>query len=162
MAELISASTVSGSLIETNQLGEIIASALQPGLLVTLKGTLGAGKTFLVQAIAETLGLDRKSVVSPTFTLIQVHRGRLELVHIDAYRIADDDQYFELGIDEYIDSDGVVAMEWAEKFDALLPDDRLQIEIDVLDEHQRRYTIRWPASDCLANQVGSVLKDALG
>jgi len=155
----------SGGVEQTQAFGMQIAAALQPGVLITLKGTLGAGKTNLVQAIAAGLEIDRSHVNSPTFALIQIHQGRLQLVHIDAYRIADDDQYLELGIDEYIDSPAVVAMEWAEKFTDLIPADRLAIEIEVADETRRLIRLTWPDSESTASTastVGRKLSQAMG
>ena len=69
---------------QTAQIGQLIGSSLLPGTTLGLEGTLGAGKTNLVQAIADSLGIDRSSVVSPTFTMIQLYRGSESLVHIDA------------------------------------------------------------------------------
>ena len=129
------------SIEATRALGQLIGRSLESGLLIALEGTLGAGKTNLVQSIAEGLQVARSQVVSPTFTLIQVHQGRLPLVHIDAYRIADEDQYIELGIDDFFDGTHVVAMEWAEKFDRILPEDRLAIEIEVAGSEQRVFRV---------------------
>lgn len=147
------------SLQETAELGKAVGRVIQSGLLITLQGTLGAGKTNLVQSIAEGLQIDRSSVVSPTFTLIQVHQGRMPLVHIDAYRIADEDQYLELGIDEYFDGEHVVAMEWAEKFVEMLPLDRLDIRIDVTGDSQREFHFQW-TDDCeAAASIVEALRD---
>jgi tRNA threonylcarbamoyl adenosine modification protein YjeE len=130
---------------DTRRLGATIAGCLHAGTLIALQGTLGAGKTSLVRAMAAALGVDPKTVVSPTFTMIQVYPGRLPIVHIDAYRIGDEDEFLELGIHEYLDDESVVvAMEWADRFADLLPADHLQIEIEVLGETGRRFSISWP------------------
>ena len=92
---------------------------LPPGTTVALCGTLGAGKTRLVQAIAEGLGVNRRDVVSPTFVLIQEYRGRRMIYHIDAYRLRDDDEFQQLGPDEYFESDGLVLIEWADRVEAV-------------------------------------------
>ena len=144
MSERQSFSIICDDLDATRRVGVLIGKALVPGICIALQGTLGAGKTNLVQAIASALGVERKSVTSPTFTMIQVYSGRLQLVHIDAYRIADEDEFFELGIDEYLEDDSVVAMEWAEKFQSLLPDERLDIAMDILGETKRQITFSWP------------------
>ncbi len=151
-----------GNLEATRQLGTALGRALPAGVCLALTGTLGAGKTNLVQAIASGLGVPCNQVVSPTFTMIQTYRGRLPLVHIDTYRIADDDEFFELGIDEYLDDgEAVVAIEWANRFESLLPADRLQIDIEVLDESSRLVNFRWPAQPGLASTAGQGLRQAL-
>ena len=161
MTESESIKIICRDLADTKRVGGLIGECLRPGVTIALQGTLGAGKTNLVQAIAESLNVDRKTVVSPTFTMIQVHRGRLTLVHIDAYRIADEDEFFELGIDEYLENDSVVAMEWAEKFSELLPMDRLEIAIEVVDETVRNLTISWPASESTARETGHAIRTGL-
>jgi len=142
---------------QTAQIGQLIGSSLLPGTTLGLEGTLGAGKTNLVQAIADSLGIDRSSVVSPTFTMIQLYRGSESLVHIDAYRISDEDEFFELGIHEYLEDDSIVAMEWSDRFGDLLPDDRLTIRIDVLDEQCRNIVISWPDHSETAERVGQTI-----
>ncbi len=138
----------------TRNLARTIARHLWPGAVVTLQGTLGAGKTFLVQSIAESLGIDRRRVTSPTFALIQQYTGRLDLVHIDAYRISDEDEFVALGIDEYFNGDSVVLIEWAEKFADCLPEDRLAISITVLDEQRRTFRISWPQDSARSVEAG--------
>ena len=107
----------------TAALGHALADVLPPGTTVALCGTLGAGKTRLVQAIAEALGVDRRDVVSPTFVLIQEYRGRRTIYHIDAYRLRDEDEFQQLGPDEYFESDGLVLVEWADRVEGSLPRD---------------------------------------
>jgi len=125
----------------TAALGAALADALPDGTMVALCGTLGAGKTRLVQAIAEACGIDRRSVVSPTFVLIQEHHGRRTLYHIDAYRIADEDEFDQLGVDEYFESDAVTLVEWADRVEACLPRDRIEIRIEVTGPQSRRFEI---------------------
>ncbi len=157
MNELQTCTVESHSVGDTERIGGLVGSCLEPGVTIALNGTLGAGKTNLVQAIAESLRIDRKSVVSPTFTMIQVHQGTYALVHIDAYRIADEDEFFELGIAEYFESDSIVAIEWAGKFADLLPENQIEIEIRVLDESSRRFRFSWPSTAGIASQVGQAL-----
>ena len=126
----------------TATLGRALAAVLPPGTTVALCGTLGAGKTRLVQAIAEALGVDRREVVSPTFVLIQEHRGRRTIYHIDAYRLRDDDEFQQLGPDEYFESDGLVLIEWADRVEGSLPRDYVEIRIEVTGAESRRFEIR--------------------
>ena len=126
----------------TTTLGHALADVLPPGTTVALCGTLGAGKTRLVQAIAEGLGVNRRDVVSPTFVLIQEHRGRRMIYHIDAYRLRDDDEFQQLGPDEYFESDGLVLIEWADRVEGSLPRDYVEIRVEVTGVESRRFEIR--------------------
>src|SRR5271156_3088534 len=107
----------------TTALGHALARTLPPGTTVALCGTLGAGKTRLVQAIAEALGVSRRDVVSPTFVLVQEYYGQRTIYHIDAYRLRDDDEFQQLGPDEFFESDGLVLIEWADRIEQSLPRD---------------------------------------
>ena len=100
---------------ETAALARELASTLDAGSVVFLVGDLGAGKTAFVRGLAEGLGVAPEEVSSPTFTLIQEYRGgRLPLLHVDLYRLDDRREIEELGLEE-LGSDGVVAIEWADK-----------------------------------------------
>ena len=126
---------------DTVKLGHALAAALAPGSVVALNGTLGAGKTRLVQAIAEALGVDRHEVVSPTFVLLQEYHGTRSIYHVDAYRIRDDDDFWQLGMDEYFAAGGLVFIEWAERVARCLPSKIVEITIEVTGETTRRFTI---------------------
>lgn len=112
----------SRSLEDTDELGARIAKVLEPGDVVALVGTLGAGKTRLVQAIAVAVGNDPAGVTSPTFVLVNEYTaGRLPLYHFDVYRLKDDDEFLELGAEEYFDRSGVTLIEWGDRVEHLLP-----------------------------------------
>jgi tRNA threonylcarbamoyladenosine biosynthesis protein TsaE len=113
---------------------------------VALCGTLGAGKTRLVQAVAAAAGIRRDEVVSPTFVLCHHYHGRQTIHHLDAYRIGDLDEWTELGSDELLQNDGWVFVEWADRFADCLPQQRLTIEIEVTGEKQRLFRIRGQGS----------------
>ncbi len=149
------------ALDDTIRIGQAIATCIKPMTVVGLTGTLGAGKTFLVQSVAEALGVDRRTVVSPSFSLIQVYKGRIPLVHIDAWRIRDEDEFVELGIDELLESPCLAMIEWAEKFAIMLPVDRLGISIEVLDGQSRRFHFSWPDNSTVAATLGKALKTSL-
>ena len=126
---------------DTIRLGQALAAALPAGAIVALNGTLGAGKTRLVQAVAEALGIDRHEVVSPTFVLLQEHHGEKSIFHVDAYRIRDDDEFMQLGMDEYFAAGGLVFIEWAERVASSLPPGYFMVAIDVSSETSRTMTI---------------------
>lgn len=123
---------------ETRELGARLGRLLPAGAVVALNGPLGAGKTRLVQGLAEAIGLDPRDVVSPTFTLVQEHRGARTLFHFDAYRLRDDDEFLALGVDEYFSAGGLCIIEWAEKVADCLPPDHLEIRLTPLDALTRR------------------------
>lgn len=115
----------------TEQLGRILAEVVPEGSTLALCGTLGAGKTRLAQAFAVACGVERADVVSPTFVLCQQYRARRTIYHLDAYRIKDDDEFLELGVDEYFDSTAITIVEWADRVIDCLPKDRIEVELMV-------------------------------
>ncbi|MFN0017893.1 MAG: tRNA (adenosine(37)-N6)-threonylcarbamoyltransferase complex ATPase subunit type 1 TsaE [Pirellulaceae bacterium] len=132
----------SESLADTERLGGALAAALPDGAVVALCGTLGAGKTRLVQALAAACGIDRSEVTSPTFVLCQEHTGSRTLYHFDVYRLAGDDEFQRLGPQEYFSAGGITLIEWADKVAASLPEERLEITIAVTGEMSRQFTLR--------------------
>ena len=128
--------------LATAALGAALAGVLPNGTTVALCGPLGAGKTRLVQAIAEAAGVDRQDVTSPTFVLIQEYHGRRAIYHIDAYRVRDEDEFESLGVDEYFEGDGLVLVEWADRVPRSLPPERVEIRIEVTGPESRRFEIQ--------------------
>ena len=126
---------------ETQQLGRALGSAALPGLVVALIGNLGAGKTRFVQAAAEGLDIPREAVNSPTFVLIHEYEGRLPVYHFDTYRLGDEDEFLELGADEYMSGDGVCFIEWADRMEEVLPRDRLTVQFEITGVLTRRVTL---------------------
>jgi tRNA threonylcarbamoyladenosine biosynthesis protein TsaE len=104
----------SGSSRETRRWGRRLGSIMTGGELIGLTGDLGVGKTCFVKGLARGLGLPEDQILSPTFTMIQEHRGRLPLFHIDLYRL-DRVALDDLGLREYLFSEGVAAVEWFER-----------------------------------------------
>lgn len=138
----------SSSAQDTDRLGHAIGCGLRGGETLALFGPLGAGKTALVRGIARGLGAAPTSVSSPTFVLIHEYRGRLPLAHVDLYRIGSLRELESTGLVEYLSGPTVTAIEWADKGLALLPDDRLEIELRHLAVESR--TIRLTASGPVA------------
>jgi tRNA threonylcarbamoyladenosine biosynthesis protein TsaE len=133
---------------DTQRLGSLLAQLLPPGTVVALCGTLGAGKTRLVQAAALASGVEPDRVVSPTFTLCHEYQGDRPVYHVDLYRIADEDELAELGLEEYFESDGVTFVEWADRFPQQLPHARLEVQIEILEISSRRFSIHGTTVDC--------------
>lgn len=126
----------------TDRFGAVLADALPPGSIVALLGTLGAGKTRLVQAIAAACGVRREDVVSPTFVLSQQYSGSRTINHLDAYRLRDIDEFRELGVEELFTSDAITIIEWAERVADALPDEFLEVAIEVTGQTSRRFIVR--------------------
>jgi tRNA threonylcarbamoyladenosine biosynthesis protein TsaE len=126
----------------TQQLGRRLGERLFAGAVVALVGPLGAGKTHLVRAVAEGLGIpDSRVVSSPTFVLIQEYPARLPISHFDAYRLRSAVEFEDLGLQEYFEGQGVCLIEWADRFPECLPDEHLRITLEVTGETSRRATL---------------------
>lgn len=134
---------ISNSPTETFCIGRSLGEGLTGGDCVALTGELGAGKTCLTQGIAAGLGVpDSYVVASPTFTLVNEYPGReTSLYHLDVYRLRGSADLEEIGYQEYLMSDGVMVIEWAEKVSDAIPDDALNVELSYVDETVRRIEI---------------------
>lgn len=126
------------SLEETQALAMKIATLLEPQDTLTLEGDLGAGKTTFTQSLAKGLGVKR-TVNSPTFTIMKQYEGRLPLNHLDVYRLADSDE--DLGWDEIFFGDAVSVVEWAHLIEQDLPEERLAIRIERVNDTARRFLL---------------------
>lgn len=115
---------------DTFAYGRKCGQEAKAGQVFCLYGDLGVGKTVFTQGFAEGLGIT-EPVSSPTFTIVQVYEeGRLPFYHFDVYRIADPEEMYEVGFDDYIEGDGVCFIEWANLIDDLLPEERTEITIE--------------------------------
>jgi len=124
---------------QTAEQARQLAVCCPPGLVITLDGTLGAGKTFFTRAFAEGLQIDPETVSSPTYVIIQHYSGPERTIHhFDLYRLRDLDEWDELGADELLESEGISLIEWASRFPQVLPVDRLEIQIEVTGETARQ------------------------
>jgi tRNA threonylcarbamoyladenosine biosynthesis protein TsaE len=124
----------------TMSLGRRLGELLFPRAVAGLVGQLGAGKTHFVRAIAQGLGLKNDHAVSsPTFVLIQEYAGRLPIYHFDVYRLHDERDFLDLGVQEYFEGDGVCLIEWADKVAGTLPKEFLLVTILVTGENSRRF-----------------------
>jgi len=120
---------------ETEAAGEELGRRLQKGDLVLLRGELGAGKTTFVRGVARGIG-SAAPVASPTFQLVRIYPGRLQLAHVDLYRLEDGDELRDLGLDELLDA-GAVVVEWGDRIDKRAGVDAALISIEHLGGDRR-------------------------
>lgn len=131
---------VTNSFEQTIKLGELIAQNSYQNLVITLSGDLGAGKTTLVKGIAKGLGIKEK-VTSPTFNILKCYFIKpLPLYHIDAYRLNEGNK--DIGLEEFIDGDGVCVIEWPMYIQEMIPDEKLDIKITHLGNDNRNILIK--------------------
>ena len=124
---------------ETAHLAGSIGKIIHEGTVICLDGELGVGKTLFVRALARTLGVE-SDVTSPTFNLMNIYEAACPIVHFDLYRIESEEELEDIGFYEYVDAtEGIVLIEWAEKFPEALPEDRLEVRIDALDGEERQF-----------------------
>lgn len=145
---------------DTDRFGAAVATAAASlRMTIALCGTLGAGKTRFAQALAAACGIRREEVVSPTFVLCQQYRGNRTINHLDAYRLHDEDELRELGVDELIESADLTIIEWADRVPDALPDEYLRIEIEVVGPTERRFTARWVGTEAASplDAIGQAL-----
>ena len=129
----------SRSIDDTRELAENIESEKFPGMVICLNGELGSGKTLFVKAFASALGI-QDDVTSPTFNIIKEYLdGEMELYHMDVYRV--EDNYESVGIEDYFKKNGVVIIEWADMISDILPEERLDINIQIAGENSRILTL---------------------
>jgi tRNA threonylcarbamoyladenosine biosynthesis protein TsaE len=129
---------ISKSSEDTKRVAERLAGFLFPGAVITLDGPLGSGKTTFVGGVAKGLDILER-VISPTFNIMKCYfEARLPMFHIDAYRLENRDS--ELGLEEFIEGEGVTLIEWPDYIKPLIPASHLRIVIEALGENSRRIT----------------------
>ena len=138
---------ITSSPAETERIGAALGAILPPGTVLAYQGDLGAGKTAFTRGLARGLGCG-DTVTSPTYTIVNEYlSGRLPLFHFDMYRLASADDLWDIGWEDYLDRNGICAVEWSENVrDAL--ENAITVRIEKLSGDQRRITIE--GGDCLA------------
>jgi tRNA threonylcarbamoyladenosine biosynthesis protein TsaE len=130
----------SESELQTAALGEDLGRVLRPGDVVLLYGDLGAGKTAFVRGMARGIGANPDEVTSPTFTIVQEYAGSsATLYHVDLYRL-EGPEIDDLGLEDLVSGDGIVAIEWAERWKGR-PDDVTEVRIEDIGDDRRRISI---------------------
>ncbi|KPK99435.1 MAG: hypothetical protein AMJ91_07860 [candidate division Zixibacteria bacterium SM23_73_3] len=130
---------------KTKEFGKSLSQQLKPGSVVALIGSLGSGKTVLIQGICSGLGVE-KAVTSPSFVIINEYPGRWHnspvwIYHFDLYRLENVDEFIKLGYEEYFYGRGITLIEWAEKVKPFLPKKRWEINLKILSENEREIRV---------------------
>jgi tRNA threonylcarbamoyladenosine biosynthesis protein TsaE len=140
---------LSGSVEETQALGERLGAWLRPGDVAALHGELGTGKTTLVQGIARGLGCRPGSIKSPTFVLVREYPGDIPLIHVDGYRLSGSPAAAWLDLELLLGPRKITLIEWAERFSGLLPERHLEVHLSHVSVNRRRLRVsaagEWPA-----------------
>ena len=123
---------------ETIQLAENLVKSIDSPVCIALFGELGAGKTVFVKGLAKGLGIE-DVIKSPTFVLMRSYSGRMSLHHIDLYRIKKEEEF--LPFEETLMNDGITAIEWADRAENFLPDNRVEVYFKILSKDKREITI---------------------
>ncbi len=128
---------------ETAELAAWLGEKIKAGTVLCLEGDLGAGKTLFVQSLAHSLGVQGE-VTSPTFNLMNVYQGRMEIYHFDLYRLETEEELDEIGFYEYTDEPmGLVVIEWPDKFPDALPEDYILIQLARTGQQENERCIRF-------------------
>ena len=127
------------SIHETVDLGKKVGNALSAGDVIALMGELGCGKTWFTKGLALGIGVSSDTIVtSPSFALINEYEGRHTLFHMDAFRLERLSDFLLAGLHEYFYQNGIAVLEWADRWPEILPEWRLKIEFDILNDHSRK------------------------
>lgn len=126
---------ISHSVTETEEIGARLGAVLHGGTVVVYQGGLGMGKTAFTRGLARGLGC-RSRVTSPTFTIVNEYDGRIPLFHFDMYRLPDSDALFDIGWDDYLERNGVCAVEWSENVADAIPADAIRVTITRHSENE--------------------------
>ena len=137
---------ITNSPAETEKIGAALGKILKPGTVIAYRGDLGAGKTAFTRGLARGLG-SSEMVTSPTYTIVNEYLGgRMPLFHFDMYRLASSDDLWDIGWEDYLDRNGVCAVEWSENVEDAM-EDPIVITIEKLGEESRRITIEGGIAD---------------
>lgn len=149
----------SSSVEQTQSLGEQLGQALKPGDVLAFNGELGSGKTTFIQGIAKGLGFNPDRIKSPTFVLMREYPGKIPLIHIDGYRLEGPPMVAWLDVETIFSPFKVTLIEWADRFESLLPENTIYLQLDHLSTQKRCITIN--SSHERARELISNLPEAL-
>lgn len=141
---------------DTAHLAELVGQRIREGTVLCLEGDLGAGKTLFVQSLARTLGVEGE-VTSPTFNLMNVYEGVCPIFHFDLYRLESEEELDDIGFYEYTEEpEGIVVIEWPDKFPQALPEDYVEVSISRTGESE---TARRLEFSCVGERNQDFLKE---
>ena len=127
---------------ETIKLGRRLGDALREGDAVALVGELGSGKTCFTKGVGLGLGIPADVIItSPSFSLVNEYEGRYTFFHMDGYRLESLSDFLAAGLDEYLYQEGVVVLEWADRWPEILPDWNVKVEVTIVDDQSRKITL---------------------
>ena len=132
---------------ETQALGAQVGKELKKGDVVLLVGNLGAGKTVFTKGIVEGVGSDKPvRVKSPTYTIVNEMETAIPIFHLDLYRLESETDLLEIDLEDYLDQEGIVVVEWGDRFELNLPKKPIRVEIEHVGESERKITIERPGN----------------
>ena len=141
---------ISSCLEETLHFGVLLGQYVKNSFVIALNGELGSGKTCLTKGIAKGLGVPKDfCVTSPTFAIVNEYPGRIHLYHVDLYRINEACELDDIGLPEILVSNGVIVIEWAERLIEILPEERLQVSISIIDDFTRKFYLTGCGQDAI-------------
>jgi tRNA threonylcarbamoyladenosine biosynthesis protein TsaE len=161
----VSVKYLTASVEKTVWLGRQLGMQLIDGDIIALIGDLGGGKTWFTKGVAIDLEIDPDYIVSPTFTLVNEYKGRHQLFHIDLYRLKNRTEIIALDLEEYFSGEGIVVIEWADRWPGELPEERIQVDLRMVDESTRELGFSGPHPRAqkiikeLKQGVGTTLKE---
>jgi len=133
----ISVKYLTTSVEKTVWLGQQLGIQLISGDIIALIGDLGGGKTWFTKGVAMGLEIDPNNIVSPTFTIVNEYRGKQQIFHIDLYRLKNKTEILDLDLEDYFSREGLIVIEWADRWPGELPEKKIQVGLKIIDEHTR-------------------------
>jgi len=156
----ISVKYLTTSVEKTVWLGQQLGIELISGDIIALIGDLGGGKTWITKGIAIGLEIDQNDIVSPTFTLVNEYQGRQQIFHIDLYRLNNNIEILDLDLEDYFSREGIVIIEWADRWPGELPEEKVQVDLKMIDEHTRE--LEFSGNHPRAKKIIGGLKEKVG
>lgn len=156
----ISVKYLTTSVEKTVWLGQQLGAQLINGDIIALIGDLGGGKTWFTKGIAIGLEIDQNDIVSPTFTLVNEYQGKNQIFHIDLYRLKNNIEILNLDLEDYFSREGIVVIEWADRWPGKLPENKIHVEFKMIDEHTRE--LEFFGNHPRAKEIIGALKERVG
>ena len=156
----ISVKYLTTSVEKTVWLGQQLGIELISGDIIALIGDLGGGKTWFTKGIAIGLEINPNDIVSPTFTLVNEYRDRQQMFHIDLYRLKNKSEMLALDLEDYFSREGIVVIEWADRWPMELPENKIQVELKLINEYTRE--LEFSGNHPRARKIIEALKEKVG